>query len=240
MAEGYNGAFTGAQIDEAIGKIQNKNLPADGVKFSDGESFQEKYDNGQLTGPQGARGEMGPQGAPGEQGPQGEPGQQGPQGEPGQQGPQGIQGEPGPQGIQGERGLQGEQGAQGPQGPAGEKGKSAYQSAVEKGYTGTEEEFNTALVKVGEVHSFTASFVSSQWVAGSGECTITYPFLSGALTGAMVTCRAAALVGGVYRQNIWAARETYATLASNGNLVLHCAGTSGYEGNVSVIVWEAS
>lgn len=231
MAEGYNGAFTGAQIDEAIGKIQSKNLPADGVKFSDGESFQEKYDSGQLTGPQGARGEMGPKGAPGEQGPQGEPGQQG---------PQGIQGEPGPQGEKGEPGLQGEQGAQGPQGPAGEKGKSAYQSAVEKGYTGTEEKFNTALVKVGKVHSFTASFALSQWVAASGECTITYPFLSGALTGVVVTCRAAALVGGVYRQNVWAARETYATLASNGNLVLHCTGTSGYEGNVSVVVWEAS
>ena len=62
MAEGYNGAFTGAQIDEAIGSVRNKTLPADGVKFSDGESFQQKYDAGQLTGPQGAQGEQGPQG----------------------------------------------------------------------------------------------------------------------------------------------------------------------------------
>lgn len=80
MAEGYNGAFTGGQIDEAIGRIRGKNLSADGVKFSDGETFQEKYDSGQLTGPQGETG---------------------------------------------------------PQGSAGAAGKSAYQSAVSGGYTGT-------------------------------------------------------------------------------------------------------
>ena len=33
----------------------------------------------------------------------------------------------------------------GPQGPAGADGKSAYQAAKEAGYTGTEEEFNSAL-----------------------------------------------------------------------------------------------
>ena len=222
MAEGYNGAFTGAQIDEAIGKIQNKNLPADGVTFSDGESFQEKYDSGQLTGPQGIQGEVGPQGAPGEQG------------------PQGIPGEPGPQGIQGEPGPQGEPGAQGEQGPAGQDGKSAYQGAVEKGYAGTEEEFNAALVKAGQMRSFVAAFALSKWTAGSGECTITYPFLSGAVTDAVVTCRAAALVGGVYREDVWVARETYATISSSGDLVLHCAGNSGYAGTVSVVVWGTS
>lgn len=219
MAEGYNGAFTGAQIDEAIGKIQNKNLPADGVTFSDGESFQDKYDSGQLTGPQGIQGAAGPQGAPGEQG------------------PQGIPGEPGPQGIQGEPGPQGEPGAQG---PAGTDGKSAYQGAVEKGYSGTEEEFNTALAKMGQMHSFAASFVASKWTVGSGECTITYPFLSGAVTDAVVTCRASALVGGVYREDVWAARETYATISASGDLVLHCTGTSGYAGRVSVVAWRGA
>lgn len=61
--EGYNGAFTGAQIDEAIGQVRGKNLPADGVKFTDGETFQEKYDSGELTGPTGDTGPQGPAGA---------------------------------------------------------------------------------------------------------------------------------------------------------------------------------
>ncbi len=41
---------------------------AEAVTFSDGETFQEKYDNGQLTGPQGARGQQGPTGATGPKG----------------------------------------------------------------------------------------------------------------------------------------------------------------------------
>lgn len=53
-------------------------------------------------------------------------------------GPQGPQGEPGPQGPEGPAGADG---AQGIAGPAGADGKSAYQYAVDGGYTGTEEEF---------------------------------------------------------------------------------------------------
>lgn len=41
---------------------------ADMIKFTDGQTFQDKYDSGQLTGPAGA------DGAPGAAGPQGEPG----------------------------------------------------------------------------------------------------------------------------------------------------------------------
>ena len=58
----YNSSFTGEQIDEAVGKVVNENLPAGAVKFTDGDSFQDKYDAGELTGPQGAQGA---QGAPG-------------------------------------------------------------------------------------------------------------------------------------------------------------------------------
>ena len=65
---GYNGAWTGPQIDEAVRQVTNKDLPADGVKFSDGQTFQQKYDAGQLTGPGG---EPGQNGAPGEPGPAG-------------------------------------------------------------------------------------------------------------------------------------------------------------------------
>lgn len=41
--------------------------------------------------------------------------------------------------------VKGTDGAPGTPGTPGKDGKSAYQAAVEKGYTGTEEEFNTAL-----------------------------------------------------------------------------------------------
>ena len=106
------------------------------------------------AGPKGDTGERGPQGIQGLQGEVGPAGPTGPKGDTGPQGPQGIQGErgekgdTGPQGEKGDIGPQGPQGVKGdigPQGPAGTDGVSAYQSAVEAGYTGTEEEFNSAL-----------------------------------------------------------------------------------------------
>lgn len=85
------------------------------------------------------------QGPAGPQGPQGEQGIQGPKGDTGAQGPQGEQGV---QGIQGEQGATGPEGPQGPAGVAGSDGKSAYQTAVEGGYSGTETAFNAALADV--------------------------------------------------------------------------------------------
>ena len=85
------------------------------------------------------------QGPEGPQGPEGKQGVQGPKGDTGAQGPQGEQG------IQGIQGAQGAIGPEGPQGPAGVKGtdgKSAYQTAAEAGYSGTETAFNTALKEV--------------------------------------------------------------------------------------------
>ena len=79
---------------------------------------------------------------------------QGPQGDEGPAGPQGTQGLPGErgntgeQGIQGEKGEKGDTGATGPQGIAGADGKSAYEAAHEAGYTGTEAQFNAALLNV--------------------------------------------------------------------------------------------
>lgn len=107
--EGYNGAFTGAQIDEAIGQVRGKNLPADGVKFTDGETFQEKYDSGELTGPQGERGLQGIQGI---------------------QGPAGQDGAQGPKGDKGDKGDTGPAGADGAQGPQGEPGENATINGV--------------------------------------------------------------------------------------------------------------
>ena len=103
------------------------------------------------TGPQGPQGEQGIQGPQGEQGPRGlqgpkgdtgETGERGPKGETGPVGPTGPKGDPGEQGPQGEQGVQG---VQGPAGPTGPEGKSAYQSARDGGYTGTEAEFNASL-----------------------------------------------------------------------------------------------
>ena len=51
-------------------------------------------------------------------------------------------------GIQGPQGEVGPQGPQGPAGVAGADGKSAYQTAVESGYSGTETAFNEALADV--------------------------------------------------------------------------------------------
>ena len=52
------------------------------------------------------------------------------------------------QGPQGEQGPQGVQGAAGPKGDTGAAGKSAYQQAVDAGYTGTEAAFYAALVSM--------------------------------------------------------------------------------------------
>lgn len=106
------------------------------ISFSDGQTFQQKYDAGQLTGPAGPQGEQGPQGATGTTGPQG------PKGDTGATGPQGPAGPTGPQGPKGDKGDTGARGATGPTGPAGE---SAYDAAKEGGFTGTESEFYSSL-----------------------------------------------------------------------------------------------
>ena len=54
----------------------------------------------------------------------------------------------GEKGDKGETGATGPQGAKGDPGPAGADGKSAYQTAVSGGYTGTEEELGGALAAV--------------------------------------------------------------------------------------------
>ena len=69
-------------------------------------------------------------------------------------GPKGYKGDKGDTGATGATGTQGPQGPTGPagaDGTNGQDGKSAYQAAVDGGYTGTEEQFNELL----------ASFVSS-------------------------------------------------------------------------------
>lgn len=115
----YNSIHTGPEIDEAVRKVKENDIPAGGVKFSDGETFQQKYDAGELTGPKGETGAQGPKGDTGDTGPQG---------------PAGADGAP------------------------GQDGKSAYESAQDGGYTGTEAEFNAALSNVGNTTAEDVSF----------------------------------------------------------------------------------
>lgn len=75
-------------------------------------------------------------------GPRGDAGAEGPRGP---AGPRGDTGAEGPQGPAGPKGDDGSQGPQGPVGPAGANGKSAYQYAVDGGYTGTEEDFQALM-----------------------------------------------------------------------------------------------
>lgn len=129
-----------------------------------------------VTGPQGPKGDTGdtgPQGIQGENGPQGIQGPKGDTGETGPQGPKGDTGETGPQGPKGDTGETGPQGPKGdtgdagPQGEPGTNGKTAYASAVDGGYVGTETDFNRALAdvqkKAGPGTSFTVLLGNSGW-----------------------------------------------------------------------------
>lgn len=139
MAEGYNGAFTGPQIDEAIGQVRGKNLPADGVKFSDGQSLQAKLD-GKLLG-----------------------------------------------------------------------GGAAW---------------------------FMKTFAADDWVTGSGEHTITIPASAHGLSGSALQHQFSSQRGGAYVTDSWAARESYATLEAGGDIVLHCAATTSYDGRAVLTVLQ--
>lgn len=103
-------------------------------------------------GPQGPAGNDGAPGADGAQGPKGDPGEPGADGAQGPEGPQGIQGIQGVPGNDGAQGPQGDPGADGPQGPQGDPGsdgadgESAYQVAVDEGFSGTEVEWLASLV----------------------------------------------------------------------------------------------
>lgn len=162
-----------------------------------------KGDTG-LQGPKGATGDTGPQGPRGEKGDTGDTGPQGPKGDTGPAGPKGAaftydnftteqlaalkgpKGDTGPQGEQGPRGLQGETGPQGdkgdtgntgPQGPGGAAGKSAYASAQDGGYTGTEAAFNAALAQVenkaDKAVGRSVTLTASEWDADTKTQTVT-------------------------------------------------------------------
>ena len=172
-------------------------------------------DTTSIVGPQGP---IGPQGIAGEAGPTGPTGPTGPQG------PQGIQG------IQGIQGATGPQGEQGIQGVAGADGKSAYTSATEGGYTGTETAFNAALAdvpnkaskKVPAAAGNLAALDASGDLADSGKKTTDFD-ASGAASGAVSTHNAAGdahsnLFANKANKKVPAAANNVALLDSSGNL----------------------
>ena len=146
-------------------KVEIKDaLVAKGVSIEDDESisdYAEKIYNMSVTGEKGDPGasayEIAVQNGftgtevewlaslKGEKGDQGEQGIQGEKGDTGSQGIQGIQGLQGPKGEKGDTGAKGEPGIQGVAGEKGESGASAYELAVENGFSGTETEWLSSL-----------------------------------------------------------------------------------------------
>ncbi len=134
-----------------------------GEKGADGTMTFEELTEEQkesLRGPQGIQGEKGDQGVPGEKGADGAQGPQGPQGESGADGESGATFTPfvasdGTLSWTNDKGLtnpgavniKGPQGEKGADGVIGADGKSAYDTAKEAGYTGTEAEFAAALAR---------------------------------------------------------------------------------------------
>ena len=103
---------------------------ADMIEFADGETFQQKYDAGELTGPQGEQGPKGDAGAPGADGAQGPAGENGGYYTPAVSDTGDLTwtaskaGMPSVAGanIKGQKGDKGDPGAPGTQGPAGADG----------------------------------------------------------------------------------------------------------------------
>ena len=119
-----------------------------GIAVKNGYSGTESEWLESLQGEDGAPGPAGPQGPKGEDGsvsfedltPEQKAELKGDKGDTGEQGPKGDTGEAGP------KGDTGEQGPKGDTGETGATGKSAYEVAVDEGYTGTESEWLASLV----------------------------------------------------------------------------------------------
>lgn len=103
----------------------------------------------QLIALRGAKGEPGAQGPPGNKGDPGSPGADGRNGVDGRDGVDGLNGRNGVDGRDGTPGRDGADGRDGTPGRNGVDGKSAFEAAQEGGYTGTEADFNAALLAAG-------------------------------------------------------------------------------------------
>lgn len=142
------------------------------------------------------------------------------QGPPGPQGPagrDGMDGKDGAPGAAGQDGAQGPPGADGAQGPPGPTGKTAYQYAVDGGYTGTEADFQALMgtgpwlplgdaaksaVKLETARTIKVNLASTSAVNFDGTANVT-PGVTGALpvahggTGATTAAAALSNLGGI-------------------------------------------
>ena len=153
---------------------------------------------GALKGPKGDTGPQGPKGDTGATGQQGNTGPQGPQGEKGDaftyadftaEQLAALKGEKGDTGAKGDTGPQG---PKGDTGAAGSGGKSAYASAQDGGYTGTEAQFNTDLAAVGGKQAkITASGILKGNGAGGVSAAVKGTDYAGPSVGVTATLTAA-------------------------------------------------
>ncbi|MDR0206665.1 MAG: hypothetical protein LBI45_05355 [Bacteroidales bacterium] len=71
----------------------------------------------------------------------------------------GGKGEDGKNGEDGKDGKNGKDGENGKNGENGAQGKSAYESAITGGYTGSETEFNTSLASIGDINTVLTTII---------------------------------------------------------------------------------
>ena len=98
IVDGQTGAVVAQGLKknfDAIVDALNGDFQASQVKFTDGQTFQQKLDGGTLKGEKGDTGDPGAQGPAGATGPKGDAGEQGPAGAAGAQGPAGAKGDTG-------------------------------------------------------------------------------------------------------------------------------------------------
>ena len=140
----------------------------------------------------------------------------GPKGDTGPQGPKGDTGATGLQGPQGPKGEKGDTGPQGLKGDTGAAGKSAYVSAKDGGYTGTEAQFNTDLAAVGGKQ---AKITANGILKGNGEGSVSAAVkgtdYAAPSVGVSVTLRASAWNANAKTQTVNVAGVTS---SSNGSL----------------------
>ena len=137
---GSSPSFGTLKADHPIGAVGDAYL-VNGDLYVWSDTANDWLNVGQIQGPMGVQGIQGPKGDTGLAGPVGPTGAIGNTGANGIQGPKGDTGAAGPAGLQG------------PKGDTGAMGKSAYQAAVDSGFSGTEAQFSSFLSSLSAVSS---------------------------------------------------------------------------------------
>ena len=187
------------------------------------------------TGPQGPKGDTGPAGADGAPGVKGDTGAQGPKGNPGEKGDAftyadftaaqlaALKGEKGDKGDTGPQGEPGAKGDTGETGPKGADGKSAYASAQDGGYTGTEAQFNAALADVENKADKSVSKAATLTAAGwsNGVQTLAVSGVTATANGSLRIAQSAT----DEQFAAWGAAQPRVTAQAAGSLTVKAAGT---------------